>query len=145
MLLIADFSCITATCGSGLRVVHVWIVISKPQHWRQVHSTFQLPAAAYLQVPEPKVLFGQLISSEVNFLILLTFNLVLGGRTCKWGRYAGALEYIVCYRTYTQSTPLPPLFSVHSYYYYDYLYLWYFSLLLACLYREHTQCMAQFT
>ena len=29
---------------------------------------------------------------------------------CKWRRYAGALEYIVCHRTYTQSTPLPPLF-----------------------------------
>ena len=32
-------------------------------------------------------------------------------RSCKWGRYARALEYIVCHRTYTQSTPLPPLFS----------------------------------
>ena len=33
---------------------------------------------------------------------------------CKWGRYAGVLEYIVCHRTYTQSTPLPPLFSPTS-------------------------------
>ena len=32
-------------------------------------------------------------------------------RSCKWGRYAGALEYIVCHRTYTQSTLLPPLSS----------------------------------
>ena len=38
-----------------------------------------------------------------------------GNGVCKWGRYAGALEYIVCHRTYTQSTPLPPLFSGWKY------------------------------
>ena len=81
--------------------------------WRQTNGSRRLPRyleASYQVGLEPRQVLR--IPGELQKHARSAPNLKLHQVAyCKWGRYAGAREYIFCHRTYAQSTPLPPLSS----------------------------------